>query len=186
MRAILLRAALVAGVALLLFVPLALAQDSDPSVTATAAGSERAGAAAPAACGRYSTTPEAAGHAYLPVSCVPESDPTAPVGCVGHTGSSAARCVNSSRYYQCDSPYAGYGGLPAGSDSPQTRYISSQSSPYFAPGGEAYSYAGYGGFSPYGYGQETSVPGDDMAANGMGTTAGVPPSVAGGWPRVCP
>src|SRR5689334_1608894 len=107
-------ALLVAG-AILLPATSARAQDSAyPGAGLTAGGRAEAPAAAP--CGGSRAAPDPSAYAYGRLDCVPAANP----------GSTSAQ-------QSCVSPYQGYSGL-----------LYSDHSPYHAPGGEAYSYAGYG------------------------------------------
>jgi hypothetical protein len=182
MRAALLGAALMSGVALLATAPAARAQNEN-TADAVPTGSERA--AAPGSCGTYGTTPAVTGYGYRYVACTAASDPNVPPGCVGANRSALSGCGDSPGANRCDRRYLGGSGQPSVQGPPGTRYVSSQGSPFFAPGGEAYSYAGYGAFSPYGYGVGTNGPTGEGDTVASATVVGAQSSAATGSARVC-
>lgn len=150
MRAVILRAALLASSALLASVSGAYAQeDGDPS-TPRDAGPQAGGAVASNACGGYRTTLDTSAYRYGRTAC----------GSAGYGGSPAGD-------RRCTSPYAGYSGVPYGTGSP-----------FFAPGGEAYSYAGYGSsYSPYGMEAGASATSGGDGATGIAATGSPAPCI---------
>jgi hypothetical protein len=152
MPPVLLGAVLLASAAFLASTPAVLAQEIGypGSAASTGADSEAERAAAAWTC--YGATPSTSASINGPTACN-----TTP-GCGGYSGTVVGRCGGSAAgYLRCPSPYASYGESPHERTLGYTRYTSSQGSPFFAPGGEAYSYAGYGGFSPLGSGVGTST-----------------------------
>jgi hypothetical protein len=145
MRAAILGAALLTSAAVLAIAPAAHAQDAGYPSTAPYTGADVGRETAPYECGGYGTVRHASTYGYGRPAC--------------------------SDYGRCNSPYAGYSNQPYSTSSPYPRYSSSQSSPFFGPGGEAYSYAGYGGFSPYGYGAGTNCLCDGYGTSGIAATS---------------
>jgi hypothetical protein len=168
MRAVSLGVALLVGAAVLASAPSAGAQVGGYPAPAASTPPEAASVPGPEAWSCYGATPGPSTYASDRRPC------SAAWGCRGYSWAGAGRC---------DGPWSGYPrcrGLSAGAGEGSygyTRYTSSQGSPFFAPGGEAYSYAGYGGFSPSGYGAGSSSPSgvDDMRV--LATGARVDPCV---------
>jgi hypothetical protein len=152
MRALFLGAALLASAAVLASTPAVLAQEIGYPGSAASTEAEDEGESATVAWTCYGATLATSAYGQGSTACN-----TGP-GCGGYSGAAVGRCGGSTAGYpRCHSPYAGYGELPADRTPGYTRYTSSQGSLFFAPGGEAYSYAGYGGFSPLGSGVGTST-----------------------------
>jgi hypothetical protein len=153
MRAVILRAALLASIALLASVSAAYAQDDGDPSTPRHASPQAGHAVASSACSGYRTTPDTSAYGYDHTAC-----------------GSAASSAGDRR---CTSLYMGYHGLQYGT-----------SSPFFAPGGEAYSYAGYGAsYSPYAAEAAASTPSGGNGTNGIVATQSLAPCTSSvGYP----
>ena len=156
MRAVILRAALLASIALLASASAASAQEAGEPSTPRDAGPQAGSAVASSACGGYRTTLDTSAYGYGHTAC----------GSAGYGGSPAGD-------RRCASPYAGYSGVPYGT-----------SSPFFAAGGEAYSYAGYGSsYSPYGSEAGANAPSGGDGMNGIVATERLAPCTSSvGYP----
>jgi hypothetical protein len=109
------------------------------------------GAPSPRACGGDGAAPERSAYAYGRQACLPAGDRGA-----------------SSREALCTNPYRGYSGL-----------LYSDSTPYYAAGGEAYSYAGYGSrYSPYLTDAEAPPATRDGTTESSGASLDVPACVS--------
>ncbi len=139
-----LRALLLSVITLLASSTAARAQGADYPADV---GVDQTGPSAVQVCGRLS-----------PGVCSRNDQGSVTPGCVASRGSNVVGCNGLSvGYAGCISPYAAYNRRPTGGWT-SSHYQSSTASPYFAPGGEAYSYAGYGGFRASGYGTGTNSP----------------------------
>lgn len=106
-----------------------------------------AGARSSRVCGSEGPAPDPSAYAYGRQACRPAADRGA-----------------SSRDRLCASPYRGYSGL-----------LYSDPAPFFAPGGEAYSYAGYGSsYSPYLLDTEAPAVARGDSADGSAASLGPP------------
>jgi hypothetical protein len=158
MRVVLLRTFLLAVVTLLVGVSTSQAQDGGPPASTPYVGADRNRPTATQVCGGSSAA-----------VCTRNDQGGVVPGCAAFRGNNLLWCSGlPAGYAGCPSPYAVYDGLSNGSWT-YTRYNSSANSPYFAAGGEAYSYAGYGDFRSLGYGAGTSSP---NGAYGTTTSAG--------------
>jgi hypothetical protein len=142
MRLTHLGAALIAIGALLAAAPSARAQNGAyPSPGLTAGAG--AGAQVSISCGDRSTAPEPSAYATGRLDCSP-----------------AANLGSRSSTPPCRGPYRGYSGL-----------LYSEHSAFHAPGGEAYSYAGYGSsYSPYATSAGASLPADSAGVESPAAT----------------
>jgi hypothetical protein len=144
MRVVMLRALLLTVITLLASSTAAQAQGADYPADV---GVDQTGPSALRVCVRFS-----------PGVCSRNDQGGVTPGGVAYRGSNVVGCNSLSvGYAGCISPYAAYDCRPTGGWT-SSHYQSSTASPYFAPGGEAYSYAGYGGFRASGYGIGTTSP----------------------------
>ena len=160
MRAVTLSAALLASAIVLLGPSATRAQEGSYPGAVLGAGAAGDSRGAPAACGRDAPAPEAASSSGLPV-CRAERTGVAASGNRG--------CLSAS---------AGSSGVSYGPGWRLDRYATAQGSPFYAPGGEAYSYAGYGGaYSPYAGVAGTSTVDAGSASRGGVASSGMPSCV---------
>jgi hypothetical protein len=170
MRVVLLRTFLLTVVTLLAGASASQAQDGGHPASSPYVGADRNRLPATQACGGSS-----------PTVCARNDQGGVVPSCAAFRGNNLPWCSGlPASYGGCPSPHAVYDGLSYGSWT-YTRYNSSQNSPYFAAGGEAYSYAGYGDFRSLGYGAGTSSP-----YGAYGTTASAGCSRSESRPAVLP
>jgi hypothetical protein len=146
MRASFLGAALLVVAAVLASAPPARAQEGGCPGRAPPASTE-SGATGPCTCPGYGTARDSSAYAYGRRDCPSESN-RVPLTTDG----------------LCTSPRGAYSGL-----------LYSASVPFFAPGGEAYSYSGYGSsYSPYGASGGAELAASSASANGPPIPASPP------------
>jgi hypothetical protein len=146
MRPNFLGAAILVGAAVLASCPAARAQEQGCPGRAPASSAEN-GAAGACTCPGYGTGRDASAYAYGRLDCA--------------SGGNRAPLPTDSL---CTSARRDYSGL-----------LYSASVPFFAPGGEAYSYAGYGSsYSPYAASGGVAPAAGSPGANGLPIPAGLP------------
>jgi hypothetical protein len=146
MRVILLEAALLGMAVILASVPVVSAQEAACPGRAPSA-SAASGGAGPCTCPGYGIARDSSAYAYGRLDCPIE-------------GNRDPQSSNSS----CTNPHRGYSGL-----------LYSAGVPFFAPGGEAYSYAGYGSsYSPYGVSEGADSAANSTSANAAPISASLP------------
>jgi hypothetical protein len=147
MRVVLLRTFLLTVVTLLAGASASQAQDSGQPASTPYVGADRNRPPATQACGGSN-----------PAVCTRNDQSGVVPGCAAFRGNNLLWCSDlPAGYGDCPSPHAVNDGQSYGNWT-YTRYNSAANSPYFAAGGEAYSYAGYGDFRSLGYGAGTSSP----------------------------
>jgi len=154
MRAVVVGVALLAGAVVLASAPTARAQDSGYPSTGLAGGAAGAGVTLSYACGGPGTAVGASTYGYGGTPC---------------SADSVRRSVSVDN--GCDSRYTGASEPSSNRNWSYSPYGGTQSSQFYAAGGEAYSYAGYGSsYSPYisGAGANSAAGGD--TTNGVADT----------------
>ena len=170
MRVVLLRTFLLTVVTLLAGASASQAQDGGQPASTPNVGADRNRPPATQTCGGSS-----------PAVCTRNDQGGVVPGCAAFHGNNLPWCNGlPAGYGGCPSPYAAYDG-PSYGGWTYTRYNSAANSPYFAAGGEVYSYAGYGDFRSLGYGAGTNSP-----YGAYGTTAGAGCGSSESRPAVLP